>query len=256
MPDFTNDRIIDFLILIGRPLSTAAVYLIVGFWVARFAGRWVERKMARRSVGWNGTALLARLVSISIQVASVLLALIAVGASATGLLTVFGAFTVAIGLSLQDVFKNFFAGIYLLFEQPFRVGDRIAIRDVVGEVQGIDIRTTLVKNLDGELVMIPNALVFTEILQNNAHYGVRRLDLKVTTSSRGATEIDRLVRSELENIDEVRRPIPVARIVSSKPPDLTLVISLMLDDTDDAEMKVLELVVIILAHEAVDVMSS
>lgn len=253
MPDFTSDTLIDFLIALGRPLLSAAVYLLVGFWIARFAGRWVERKMARRSVGWNGTALLARLVSISIQVTSVLLALIAVGASATGLLTVFGAFTVAIGLSLQDVFKNFFAGIYLLFERPFRVGDRIAIRDVVGEVQGIDIRTTLVKNLGGELVMVPNALVFTEIVQNNTYYGVRRLDLKVTTSSRSAIEIDRLVRSELENIDEVRRPIPVARIVSSKPSELTLLISLMIDNTDSAEMKVAELIVSVLSEDAIEV---
>lgn len=253
MFDLTNETFIDLLVAIGKPLLTAAVYVVVGFQVARFAGKWVERKMASRSVGWNGTTLLARLVTISIQVTSVLLALIAVGASATGLLTVFGAFTVAIGLSLQDVFKNFFAGIYLLFERPFRVGDRIAIRDVVGEVQGIDIRTTLVRNLAGEMVLVPNALVFTEILRNNTHFGVRRLDLTITTSDKTATEIDRLVRRHLEDVAEVRRPIPVARIVSSKPPTLTLSASLMIENSDEAEMQVTEMVVAALPEDAVEV---
>lgn len=253
MPDFNNDTLIAFFNAIGQPILTAAVYLIAGFWAARFAGRWVERKVANRSVGWNGSVLLARLVSISIQVTSVLLALIAIGVSATGLLTVFGAFTVAIGLSLQDVFKNFFAGIYLLFERPFRVGDRVAIRDIVGEVQGIDIRTTLVKNLDGELVMIPNAIMFTEILQNTTHYGVRRLNLKVTTTGKSVTEIDRLVRARLENIEELRRPTPVARIVSNKPPELTVIMSLIIDNTDDAEMKVAELVMSAFPDDTVEV---
>ncbi len=256
MIDVSNEAFIDLLIAVSTPLLTAAIYLVVGFQVARFARIWVERRLAARSVGWNGTTLLARLVSISIKVTSVLLALIAVGASATGLLAVFGAFTVAIGLSLQDVFKNFFAGIYLLFERPFKVGDRIAIRDVVGEVQGIDIRTTLVRNLQSELVMIPNAVVFTDILRNETHFGVRRLDLTITTSSRSATEIDRLVRAQLEHTEEIRRPIPVARIIASKPPELTLSTSLMIDNTDDAEMKVAELILDALAEETVEVTST
>lgn len=256
MVEFSYDTFSDLAIAIGKPLLTAAIYLVVGWQVARLSRNWVERAMTRRSAGWNGTVLLARLVSIAIKITSVLFALIAVGASATGLLAVFGAFTVAIGLSLQDVFKNFFAGIYLLIERPFRVGDRIAIRDVVGEVQGIDIRTTLVKNLHSELVLIPNAVVFTEILRNDTHYGVRRLDLTITTTTRSVTEVERSIREHLEETPQVRHPIPVSRIVSSTPDGLTVSSALLIDNTDEAEMVVADKVVSALAGDTVEVTSS
>src|SRR5690606_11371705 len=125
-----------------------------------------KRALSQRRLDWNGSVLLSRLVSISIKVAAILVVLNILGVSGTGLLAVVSAFTVAIGLSLQDVMKNFFAGIYLLLERPCRAGDRIVVKDVLGEVKGIDIRTTLIKNRDNELVLIPNATIFTEILRN------------------------------------------------------------------------------------------
>lgn len=256
MIEFRYDTFTDFLIAIGEPLLSAAIYLVVGFLIARLARNWVERAMARRSVGWSGTQILARLVAVAIKITSVMLALIAVGASPTGLLAVFGAFTVAIGLSLQDVFKNFFAGIYLLIERPFRVGDRIAIRNVIGEVQGIDIRTTLVKNVDSELVLIPNAIVFTEVLRNDTHFGVRRLDFTIKSSSKSATDIDRLIREHLIDLPQVHPPIPAARILASSPSELTVLSSLIIDNTDEAEMAIAQHVVGVLPGETVEVTSS
>lgn len=250
------DTVLDFVIEIGTPLVKAAIYLIVGFQIARLARDWVERAMRRESVGWNGTRLISRLVSVAIKITSILFALIAIGVSPTGLIAVFGAFTVAIGLSLQDVFKNVFAGIYLLIERPFRAGDRISIRDVTGEVQGIDIRTTLVRNLQSELVLIPNAVVLTEVLRNDTHYGVRRLDFTIKTSDKSATDIDRLIRQDLHDAEYVRPPIPAARIVASTPTELTVSSSLMIDNSDEAEMAIAERVLHLLQGESVEVKSS
>ena len=255
MIDLPYETFSDFLIAVGKPILLAAAYILVGFLISRFARKWVECTMSRHSVGWSGTVLLSKLVSIAIKIATILFALTALGIPPTGLLAVFGAFTVAIGLSLQDVLKNFFAGIYLLIERPFKVGDRVAIRDVVGEVQGIDIRTTLVKNIDSELVLIPNAVVFTEVLTNDTHFGMRRLDFAITSESRTVNEVDRLVRTSLENVEGVLRPIPATRIVSSKPAGLTVSNSLVIDNRDEVEIAVVEQVIEALSGDTVEVTS-
>ena len=66
---------------------------------------------------------------------------------------------------MQDVLKNVFAGIYLLIERPFRPGDTIKVRDFVGRVETVDLRTTTLRS-DGEIVYVPNAILFSEVLVN------------------------------------------------------------------------------------------
>ena len=84
---------------------------------------------------------------------------------------------VGIGLALQGVFLNLFAGLSIIFTKPFRVGDFIQLLGVYGEVQTIDIFTTKVVNLDQSIVVIPNRMIIGEILQN--HGKIRQLDLTV-----------------------------------------------------------------------------
>ncbi|HEV2128311.1 MAG TPA: mechanosensitive ion channel family protein [Thermomicrobiales bacterium] len=212
-----------------------AVWLIGGWWLGSLARAWVRSTLSRRSMGWNGTVLLSRLASIAIRIIAVLLVLNTLGVSGTGLLAVVSAFTVAIGLSLQDVLKNFFAGIYLLLERPFRSGDRIVVKDVSGEVQGIDIRTTLVKNRDNELVLIPNATIFTEILRNDSFYGVRRMEFTIKSETRTVHEIEERMHGALGSVDGVKRPLPAPRIVSKAGETLTMTTSLVVENTDEAE---------------------
>jgi small conductance mechanosensitive channel len=66
---------------------------------------------------------------------------------------------------MQDVLKNVFAGVYLLIERPFRPGDTIKVRDFIGRVETVDLRTTTLRN-DSELVYVPNAILFSEVLIN------------------------------------------------------------------------------------------
>ena len=72
----------------------------------------------------------------------------------------------AVGLAIQDILKNFFAGFYLLFERPFRVGDKITVRDHHGTVVEIGLRTTSLRTDDDLQVLrvghpneVPNLLL-------------------------------------------------------------------------------------------------
>ena len=87
--------------------------------------------------------------------------------------------SVAIGFAFQDIFKNFLAGILLLIEEPFRLGDQVIVNDYEGTVELIKIRSTQIKTYTGELVEIPNAVVFTSPVRVMTAFRSRRTDLDI-----------------------------------------------------------------------------
>jgi small-conductance mechanosensitive channel len=231
---------------LGRILGAILVLLCV-LVLARYVSRWlrrrVERTLSAQSFGRNGAVLIGRLTAIFTYILAVVAALASMGVSWTGLLTLLGAGTVALGLSLQDVLKNFFSGIFLLMERPFRVGDHVKVRDVEGEVQGIDVRTTLVKIQDGSLVMIPNSVIFTEILTNRSKAGTRRLDLAITSKGSSVADVERRIHEVLADMPAVSKPIPSPTVRSAKADETVFHLSMLIEDDPQAERSVIHAIV-------------
>ncbi|HST87296.1 MAG TPA: mechanosensitive ion channel family protein, partial [Ktedonobacterales bacterium] len=96
-----------------------------------------------------------------------------------------GALTVALSLALQDVLKNLVAGIYLLVEHPFSIGDRIALAPYTGKVEDIKIRYTSLRTADGQQVLIPNSMLFSLPVVNLSTNDGRRAGLLVTVAAGG-----------------------------------------------------------------------
>lgn len=78
---------------------------------------------------------------------------------AQGLLAAAAAVGVAVGFAAQDLLKNLFGGIILVFDQPFQVGDKISVGGTYGEVVNIGLRSTRMVTPDDSLVSVPNAQV-------------------------------------------------------------------------------------------------
>src|SRR6185437_15993820 len=91
------------------------------------------------------------------------------GVNPAGLVAVAGAVGLAFSLALQDILKNFFSGIYLLLERPFRVGDTIRVKDQTGVVENIGVRTTQLRTAENVQVLVPNATVFSEVVANHTY---------------------------------------------------------------------------------------
>jgi small conductance mechanosensitive channel len=238
---------------LGRVLFQIAVIIAIAWLVSVVARRQIEPLLSRRSVGRNGALLVGRLVSIAAFIGALIAILSRLGANMTGLLTFLGAFTVAIGLAIQDVLKNFFSGIFLLVERPFRVGDRIRIRDVEGEIQGIDVRTTLVRNSEGALVLIPNAIMFTEILTNRSHFRTRRLDLTITAKSLSIGDVERTLVDTLSEITGVRKPIPAPLVYQASADGRAMEISLLIETDPAIERTVMRTLVESLGDSTIEV---
>lgn len=88
------------------------------------------------------------------------------GISATALATTFGFLGLAIGFAARDIISNFLAGIFLLMERDYSIGDVVQIGDTVGIVQLTKIRTTEIETFDGNTVTIPNASIFSNEIIN------------------------------------------------------------------------------------------
>ena len=73
---------------------------------------------------------------------------------------------IAIALAAQDLFSNFFGGAIIITDQPFKVGDRVLVNDILGDVVHIGPRSTRVVTLDADIVTIPNNKITTSVVRN------------------------------------------------------------------------------------------
>ncbi|MBA2285804.1 MAG: mechanosensitive ion channel [Ktedonobacteraceae bacterium] len=95
-------------------------------------------------------------------------------------IAILSTFTIALTLSLQDILKDLVAGLYILMERPFHIGDEICIENRTGRVEDVQIRATTLRLNSGEEVIIPNTQVFSAIVVNNTFYGERRATITLT----------------------------------------------------------------------------
>jgi small conductance mechanosensitive channel len=166
-PQLTADVLLPFL---GN-LLVALVVLLAALLLARLARSATLHALERtRADRWTAH-LVGRLAFLGVFLIGFLMALGAFGIAWTTVVALAGVFGLAASLALQDVLKNFVAGIYLLVERPFRVGEEIKVKDFVGRVETIDVRTTALRTADGELAMVPNAILFAEIIVNRGARG-------------------------------------------------------------------------------------
>jgi small-conductance mechanosensitive channel len=91
-----------------------------------------------------------------------------IGIELTIVVATFGVAGLALSLAVQDILKSFFAGLYLLFERPFLIGDEIQIKEHVGRVENIGFRSTSVRTADNVLVVVPNSMLFVEAISNRS----------------------------------------------------------------------------------------
>ncbi len=95
----------------------------------------------------------------------------------TSILAGAGIIGLAIGFAFQDIASNFISGVMLAIRHPFGIGDIIETKDFYGTVLEMNLRNTILRTPQGQLVYIPNKSVFNSPLQNFTKGNERRIDL-------------------------------------------------------------------------------
>lgn len=152
--------------------------------IAKIAGN-VLRKVLRRAFESKQIAdLLTSIFKAFIACAGIFIALDFVGlqGTVTSLLAGAGIVGLAIGFAFQDITENFIAGVAMGIRKPFEIGDVIEANDVFGNVEEINLRNTLVTTFYGQRVIIPNKILFRNILTNYTVLKHRRIEVPVGIS--------------------------------------------------------------------------
>jgi small conductance mechanosensitive channel len=160
-------------------LLAALVAIVLTVVVARAVRRGVEGAL-RRTDAERHVRVVVGTLAFYVAIALGLVVALSLGGVNLGVLVgSLGLATVALGFALQDIVSNFTAGIVLLLEHPFTEGDHIAIDEAEGEVEEIRVRATRLRAPDGQLVLVPNKLLFTNVLRNASATMHRRVEVRL-----------------------------------------------------------------------------
>ena len=152
--------------------------------IAKVVGNVVGKLMRRTFESRQIAGLLTSIIKSIILVAGIFIALDFVGlkGTVTSLLAGAGIVGLAIGFAFQDMTENFIAGVAMGIRKPFEIGDVIEAEGVFGNVKEINLRNTLVETFYGQLEVIPNKILFRNILTNYSTLGYRRIEVPVGIS--------------------------------------------------------------------------
>ena len=207
-PGLVRDNLVDY----GARTFWAIVVAAAAFLLARALRGATMRVLARRRAHANVTILLGNLAQLLVLTVGLLGILAIYTRDAFGwILTSFSVVGLVVGLSLQDILKNFFAGIWVLVERPFRIGDAIEVSGYSGSVEDISFRTTQLRTEDGREVIVPNGTFMTSAVVNVTRFPTRRAAVwLVLPADAPAIKMDD-VRAALANVDSVA-PEPAPRV--------------------------------------------
>jgi small-conductance mechanosensitive channel len=141
-----------------------------------------------------------RIFHYTLMVVAVVISLTTVGIDLSALTVFAGVLGVGIGFGMQNIANNFISGLIILFERPIKVGDRVIINDIIGDIEKINMRATIIRTLDNERIIMPNSYFIEEQVVNHS-YGDSRLRLVLPIGVAYGSDVE-LVRSLLLQVAE------------------------------------------------------
>ena len=186
----------------------------LGVALAVLLATWLTVRAVRMAVARVGRRLRPNLVEVLQLVSSVgiyfiggLIALTIAFPTITpsSALTTLGLGSVAIGFAFKDTFENFLAGILILFREPFRIGDFVECDGVEGQIEQITIRDSRIRQVDGQLVVVPNHELFRNPVVVRTDKELRRTSIVVGVAyGEDVDEARRVIHDAVVAVNSVR----------------------------------------------------
>lgn len=160
-------------------LAVAAISVLLALFVSRLIRAILRKRIfARMSIDKGVEYALLRFVHFVIVAIGVYIGLKSINLPLGAIVGLFAVLGVGIGFGLQNVASNFVSGVILLLERPVRVGDRLEIGDLWGDVIQINLRTTLIRTPDNIMIIVPNSRLLEGNLTNYS-FGEERIRLRI-----------------------------------------------------------------------------
>ncbi len=197
-------EIIEFFKIFGL-WGVAFVVFLCSFLVAGLVSKLVANRIASKAkydIHEEVLILLERSVYFTIVILGAVIAFRIVGIDLSSIIGFLG---LGIGFAFKDLLANFIAGVVILTQKKFKIGDLIKVGGRIGTITEIDVRTTDVKSLDGTLLVIPNSDMLTNVVQNFTANAFRRISLKVGVEY--ATPLDKAIDVATKAVYKVEKVV-------------------------------------------------
>lgn len=192
-------------------------FVVLLFWAALWLQRWIAQgPLARTSMGAGARHAAGTIARYLLLLVGLLVILQSAGIDLTTFNVLAGAIGIGVGFGLQNVVSNFFAGLIIMFERPIKIGDRIVVDQVEGDVIEIGARATTVLTNDNIAILVPNSKFITENVvnwqynDNNVRF---RIPVSVAYGSDAGKVEKLLLEVAKENGDVLEDPPPAVRLL-------------------------------------------
>ena len=161
-----SSPVFEKFILFLPKLITSMVFFVLSLYFSSMSSKGIKRALQRKEVDPELSLLFVRAVKLTIVIIGTVIALQQVGFDLTAFVAGLGIVGFTLGFALQDVSKNLVAGVLLLLQQPFDIGDTVEVGGYTGVVTNINLRATEIQTYDGVIVLIPNTVVYSKPVRN------------------------------------------------------------------------------------------
>ncbi|MDA8121982.1 MAG: mechanosensitive ion channel family protein [Deltaproteobacteria bacterium] len=196
-----------YVLYFGKMIHVLVIFSVTVA-VARLAGEVFRNYLQKTGLPIPATGLAYGIIRGSVFLVGFLVILSAIGISITPILTALGVGGLAVALALQDTLSNLFAGIHILMEKPIRVGDFIRLETgQEGYVADITWRTTRLRMLPNNLVVIPNSKIAQSTL-TNYYLPEKRMSLLISIGVSYSSDPDKVEAILVEETTKAVGEIP------------------------------------------------
>lgn len=176
--DLSQEILLEWAISIG----TAILIFIIGRIVARIIVNVVRHGLTRAKMDDLLVNFITAILGWVLLLFVIIASLEQLGVNTTSLVALLGAAGIAVGLALKDSLQNFASGVMLIVFRPFKTGDFVDVAGTSGVVENINIFTTQMRSLDNKQIIIPNGMIYSDVITNFSAKPTRRIDLVIGIS--------------------------------------------------------------------------
>ncbi len=155
---------------------SALIVLALSVILAKFIKGIVMFRLSKKDLNREVLILIGRMITYGIVFLGIISATGIIGLNLGSLIAFLG---VGIGFALKDILSNFIAGIMILTQKKFKIGDSVKVGDISGKIVEIETRTTQIVSFDGTLLIIPNAQMITAVIESFSANEFRRIKFNV-----------------------------------------------------------------------------
>jgi len=196
--------VIEFLTTYSFQLVGALIIVLLGWFASKYVYVFLMRIFEKNHFDTTLARFLANVAKVLVLAAMIVVALGKVGISIAPFVAAIGAISLTAGLALQGSVSNYAAGVLLIINRPFKVGDTLSVAGVYGVVEEIKLAYTALRNEDEELITIPNKQMIGDILVNSFEYRVVETVIGVTYTQNPNKAIE-VMTQVLESTKEVSK---------------------------------------------------